>query len=156
MVHLQLYWLKNTKPEVFKKIRYSLHLPQYLSFVFTGIPLSEYTSIGCHTSLWDFEKRDYHDWVYAEKLDQILPPIVSTETSINMNYNGKRIKIGVGIHDSSAALLPYVRSLKKQFILIIDFYDNHFYVVFLGGISSFNLMLFGFVQVFICVDYIRL
>lgn len=115
---MQLYWLKNTKPEVFKKIRYSLHLPQYLSFVFTGIPLSEYTSIGCHTSLWDFEKRDYHDWVYAENLDQILPPIVSTETSINMNYNGKRIKIGVGIHDSSAALLPYVRSLKNQFILI--------------------------------------
>ena len=115
---MQLYWLKNTKPEVFKKIRYSLHLPQYLSFVFTGIPLSEYTSIGCHTSLWDFEKKDYHDWFYAENLDQMLPPIVSTETSINMNYNGKRIKIGVGIHDSSAALLPYVRSLKKQFILI--------------------------------------
>ena len=115
---MQLYWLKITKPEIFKKIRYSLHLPQYLSFVFTGIPLSEYTSIGCHTSLWDFEKKDYHDWVYAENLDQILPPIVSTETSINMNYNGKRIKIGVGIHDSSAALLPYVRSLRKQFILI--------------------------------------
>lgn len=115
---MQLYWLKNTKPEVFKKIRYSLHLPQYLSFVFTGIPLSEYTSIGCHTALWDFKKKDYHDWVYAEKLDQILPPIVSTETSVNMNYNGKRIKIGVGIHDSSAALLPYVRSLSKPFILI--------------------------------------
>ncbi len=115
---MQLYWLKNTKPEVFKKIRYSLHLPQYLSFVFTGIPLSEYTSIGCHTALWDFEKKDYHDWVYAEKIDKLLPPIVSTETSINMNYNGKRIKIGVGIHDSSAALLPYVRSLSKPFILI--------------------------------------
>ncbi len=115
---MQLYWLKHTKPEIFKKIKYSLHLPQYLSFVFTGIPLSEYTSIGCHTGLWDYEKKDYHDWVYTEGFDQILPPIVSTETSINMNYNGKRIMIGVGIHDSSAALLPYVRSLAKPFILI--------------------------------------
>ena len=115
---MQLYWLKHTKPEIFKKIKSTLHLPQYLSFVFTGIPLSEYTSIGCHTGLWDYEKRDYHEWVYAEDFDQILPPIVSTETSINMNYNGKRIKIGVGIHDSSAALLPYVRSLKNPFILI--------------------------------------
>ena len=35
-----------------------------------------------------------------------------------MNYNGNRIKIGVGIHDSSAALLPYVRSIKKKFVLI--------------------------------------
>lgn len=115
---LQLYWLKATKPEVFKKIKYSLHLPQYLSYIFTGIPLSEYTSIGCHTALWDYQKKDYHNWVYQEGINAILPPIVSTETSINMNYNGNRIKIGVGIHDSSAALLPYVRSIKKKFVLV--------------------------------------
>ncbi len=115
---LQLYWLKHTKPEIFSKIRYSLHLPQYLSYVFTGIPLSEYTSIGCHTALWNYGKKDYHDWVYKEGIDKILPPIVSTETSINMNYNGNRIRIGVGIHDSSAALLPYVRSIKKKFVLV--------------------------------------
>ena len=115
---LQLYWLKNSKPNVFNKIKYSLHLPQYLSYIFTGIPLSEYTSIGCHTALWDYGKKDYHRWVYNEGFDKILPPIVSTETSVNMNYNGNRIKIGVGIHDSSAALLPYVRSIKKKFVLI--------------------------------------
>jgi len=115
---LQLYWIKHTKPEVFKKIKYSLHLPQYLSYIFTGIPLSEYTSIGCHTALWDYTKKDYHNWVYKEELNHLLPTIVSTETSINMNYNGKRIKIGVGIHDSSAALLPYVRSINKNFVLV--------------------------------------
>ena len=115
---LQLFWIKKTKPEVYKKIKYSLHLPQYLSYIFTGIPISEYTSIGCHTALWDYGKKDYHSWVYNEGINEILPPIVSTETSINMNYNGNRIKIGVGIHDSSAALLPYVRSIKKKFVLI--------------------------------------
>lgn len=115
---MQLFWLKSKKPDLFKKIRYTLHLPQYISYVFTGIPLSEYTSIGCHTALWDYSKKDYHSWVYAEGLHKIFPPIVSTETSINMNYNGKRIKIGVGIHDSSAALLPYVRSIAKKFVLV--------------------------------------
>ena len=35
-----------------------------------------------------------------------------------MNYNGNRIKIGVGVHDSSAALLPYVRSIKNKFVLV--------------------------------------
>ena len=115
---LQLYWIKYTKPEIFKKIKFSLHLPQYLSYIFTGIALSEYTSIGCHTALWDYSKKDYHKWVYKEKLNHLLPTIVSTETSINMNYNGKRIKIGVGIHDSSAALLPYVRSINKNFVLV--------------------------------------
>lgn len=115
---MQLYWIKHTKPELFKKIKYALHLPQYLSYVFTGIPFSEYTSIGCHTSLWNYEEKDYHSWVYKEEIHKILPPIVSTETSVNMNYNGQRIKIGVGIHDSSSALLPYVRSVKKPFVLV--------------------------------------
>lgn len=115
---MQLYWLKHTKPSVYAKIKYSLHLPQFLSYVFTGIPLSEYTSIGCHTALWDYRKQDYHDWVYAEELHRILPPIVSTETSINMNFSGKRIRVGVGIHDSSAALLPYIRSEEKPFLLV--------------------------------------
>ena len=115
---MQLYWLKKTQPEVFKKIKYSLHLPQYLSYIFTGIPLSEYTSIGCHTALWDYTKKDYHSWVYQEEIHKILPPIVSTETSINMNYNGKRIKIGIGIHDSSSALIPYIRGSKKPFVLV--------------------------------------
>ncbi|PPK88920.1 sugar (pentulose or hexulose) kinase [Neolewinella xylanilytica] len=115
---MQLYWLKHRRPEVFSRIKYSLHLPQFLSYVFTGIPISEYTSIGCHTALWDYGKQDYHDWVYAENLHRVFPPIVSTETSINMNYNGRRMKIGVGIHDSSAALLPYIRSERNPFVLI--------------------------------------
>jgi sugar (pentulose or hexulose) kinase len=115
---IQLYWLKYNKPDIFKKIKYSLHLPQYLSFVFTGVPLSEYTSIGCHTALWNYDTKDYQNWVYEEEINKILPPLVSTETSLNINYNGKRIKIGVGIHDSSSALLPYVRSVKKPFVLV--------------------------------------
>src|SRR5690606_40520211 len=40
------------------------------------------------------------------------------ETNINMNYKGERMKVGVGIHVSSAALLLYVMSLKYPFILV--------------------------------------
>jgi len=115
---LQLYRLKYERPELFDKIDRSLHLPQYLSYLFTGIPISEYTSIGCHTALWDFSKKDYQDWVYHEGIHKKLPPIVSTDTSINMNYGEKQIKIGVGIHDSSSALLPYVRNINKPFVLV--------------------------------------
>lgn len=115
---LQLYWLKYAKPEIFAKIRWSLHLPQYISFLFTGIPVSDYTSIGCHTTLWNYEKGDYHDWVYAEGMDRILPPVVATNTSINMDYEGKHMKIGTGIHDSSSALLPYILADAKPFLLL--------------------------------------
>lgn len=115
---LQLYWLKYAKPELFSRIRWSLHLPQYISFLFTGIPVSDYTSIGCHTSLWNYEKGDYHDWVYAEEIDRILPPVVATNTSINMDYEGRHMKIGTGIHDSSSALLPYILADAKPFLLL--------------------------------------
>ena len=115
---LHLYWLKHRRPEVWKRVRWSLHFPQYLSYLFTGVPVSDYTSTGCHTSLWDYEKRDYHAWVYAEGIDQKLPPLVTADTSINVNYDGRKLGIGVGIHDSSSALLPYLRADRKPFLLI--------------------------------------
>ncbi|GLB51258.1 hypothetical protein NBRC110019_02970 [Neptunitalea chrysea] len=115
---MQLYWIKKKYPETFDKIKYSLHLPQYLSFMFTSIPVSEYTSIGCHTNLWNYDKNDYHDWVYEERISRKLAPIVPTGASINTSYFGKKIKIGVGIHDSSSALLPYILSKKKPFLLL--------------------------------------
>ena len=114
----QLFWLKKTQPNIFKKIKYAFHFPQYLSYVFTGIAVSDYTSIGCHTSLWNFQKNDYHDWVYGEKIDEILPPVVAANTSINTRFGNQELKIGVGIHDSSAALLPYFLSDVKPFLLI--------------------------------------
>ena len=115
---MQLYWFKYERPKVYEKIKYSLHLPQYLSYLFTGIPVSEHTSIGCHTMLWDYEKKDYHDWVYKEGIHEKFPPIASSRETTPVNYKGKNIQMGVGVHDSSSALLPYIRSIKKPFLLI--------------------------------------
>ncbi|MDC6354923.1 MULTISPECIES: FGGY-family carbohydrate kinase [Robiginitalea] len=115
---LQLYWLKQARPGVFKRIRQSLHLPQYLSYVFTGRLLSEYTSIGCHTALWDYENQAYHPWVRNEKIDRLLPPIVPADAISTGEVAGHTLRIGPGIHDSSAALLPYLESIRKPFILL--------------------------------------
>ncbi|MFK8163986.1 MAG: FGGY-family carbohydrate kinase [Lewinella sp.] len=115
---MQLYWLKHTHPEVFEKVRWSLHFPQYLSYLFTGLPVSEYTSIGCHTGLWDFAQNDYHQWVYAEGINRVLPPVVTTDTSINTTVFGHKLKVGVGIHDSSSALVPYLQAERKSFLLV--------------------------------------
>ena len=115
---LQLYWLKKTRPKLFAKIRWSLHLPQYLSYLFTKIPLSDYTSIGCHTCLWNYKDHRYHDWVYAEGLHHKLAPIAATDTSINVKIAGKKVAVGIGIHDSSAALLPYLWAGQQPFLLL--------------------------------------
>ncbi|SMD41588.1 Sugar (pentulose or hexulose) kinase [Aquiflexum balticum DSM 16537] len=115
---LQLYWLKYAKPETFRKIHRSLHLPQYISFLFTGKTVSEYTSIGCHTGLWDFSKKDYHHWVKAEGIDKLLPEVVDTTTSFTKTLDRHSMRVGVGVHDSSSALLPYLTSNTEPFALL--------------------------------------
>lgn len=115
---MQLYWLKHTKPQLFKKIAYSLHLPQYMSHLLTATYFSELTSIGCHTALWDFAKQEYHQWVNKEGIAQKLAPIVpSTWVAYTSVRNGK-YNVGVGLHDSSAALIPYLASFHEPFVLI--------------------------------------
>ncbi|MEM9719511.1 MAG: FGGY family carbohydrate kinase [Bacteroidota bacterium] len=115
---LQIYRLKYTQSQVFDKVRWALHLPQYFSFLLTGKALSEYTSIGCHTGLWNYESKVYHHWVIEEKIDRILPPIVSSYQYVEREFANKKVQIGVGIHDSSAALIPYMRKAAKTFALL--------------------------------------
>lgn len=115
---LQIYFLKHAKPEYFKNVKYCLHLPQYLSSIFTGQLVSDYTSIGCHTGLWDFEKMDYHDWVKKEGIEPLLPPILAGDTLLKTKPELGSIPCGIGVHDSSGALLPYLEQEKEPFALL--------------------------------------
>lgn len=115
---LQLYWLKYYKPELFKQIHTSLHFPQYCAFLFSGRLSTEFTSIGCHTMLWDFVKKDYHAWVYQEGLQQLFPPIATSYVNGTTPFREHLIPCGVGLHDSSAALIPYKKLTDEPFILL--------------------------------------
>jgi sugar (pentulose or hexulose) kinase len=115
---MQLYRIRKEKPEQFSKIKYALHLPQYLSTILTKKPYSELTSIGCHTNLWDFTINDYHEWVYKEGVRSVLPPILRGDECLNVQYKNIKLCIGIGLHDSSAALIPYLANFKEPFILL--------------------------------------
>jgi sugar (pentulose or hexulose) kinase len=113
---LQPLWLKAVKPEVFAKIKHILHFPQYLSYILTGKIYSEHTSIGCHTALWDFDNMNYHPWVKVQGLN--LPEPVPIGTLNEVVVEGKKLDVGIGIHDSSASLAPYFSSSKGKFLLL--------------------------------------
>jgi len=113
---IQILWLKKTKPETFSKVRYILHFPQYFSFMLSGQVVSEHTSLGCHTALWDFDNMKYHPWVYDENLR--LPEPVSVFKLKEANISGKRVMVGTGLHDSSASLAPYFSPDTGNFILV--------------------------------------
>lgn len=113
---LQLYWLKHAKPEVFKEIKYSVFLPQYISYLFTGQLVTEFTGIGCHTGMWNYAANDYHEWMYKEGLTNLLPPLTSTYTVFQTSAGA--VKFGTGIHDSSAALITYLHKYPGPFMLL--------------------------------------
>lgn len=113
-----LYLLKHRKPEIFRSIRQSLHLPQYVSSLFTSAYCSDLTSIGCHTNLWDFEAKDYHPWVAKEGVEAKLAPIRHSESAFEIKAGSKILYSGIGLHDSSAALIPYLNHSKEPFILL--------------------------------------
>jgi sugar (pentulose or hexulose) kinase len=115
---LQLYRIKYEKPALFAQIKYALHLPQYLSYLITGKTYADITSIGCHTGLWDFAKNDYHDWVKQEGILEKLPPLHDCTQPIPAAFPGNNYKVGVGLHDSSAALIPYLMNFNEPFILL--------------------------------------
>ena len=125
---MQLYRLKHEQPNLFGKIRYALHLPQYLSFLLTGQAASDITSIGCHTNLWNFSQQHYHEWVYREGIiDKLAPVMPSTSVLPTRAAQGKTAAgvaggpspiAGVGLHDSSAAMIPYLESFREPFVLI--------------------------------------
>ncbi len=113
---LQALWLKKKKPEVFGRVRSILHFPQYLSYKLTGQVSCEHTSVGCHTALWDFDNSRYHDWVKEEGLP--LPGPVSVEQVFPASGISSDVPVGIGVHDSSASLVPYFMHTAEEFILV--------------------------------------
>jgi len=115
---MQLYRIKKEQPELFKKIAFAFHLPQYLSYLLSGKATTDITGIGCHTNLWDFDKNKYHAWVSEEGIEKCFAPIVSCTTFTPFVYKDKNYISGIGLHDSSAALIPYLSSFHEPFILL--------------------------------------
>ncbi len=113
---IQILWLKKEKKEVFEKAASILHFPQYLSYSLTKKVVSEPTSIGCHTFMWDFDTMEYHRWITDESVS--LPAPVTNDIVETVQISGKDVKVGTGIHDSSASLAPYLKASPDKFILV--------------------------------------
>jgi sugar (pentulose or hexulose) kinase len=112
---MQVYRIKQEKQELFSKIKYALHLPQYLSYILGGVAATDITSIGCHTNLWHFQSNKYHPWVKEEGIEEKFAPLKDGTTIAAKN--GK-VQVGIGLHDSSAALIPYFSSFAEPFMLL--------------------------------------
>lgn len=113
---IQILWLKQEKPELFARAKSILHFPQYLAYTLNGQVVSEPTSIGCHTFMWDFDNRCYHPWLTENGIN--LPQPVTNDVVFESQIGDKKLLVGTGIHDSSASLVPYLKGSGEPFILV--------------------------------------
>ncbi len=115
---MQLYRLKYEQPEIFKRVAHVLHLPQYLSWLISDKFYTELTSLGCHTNMWNFDKSTYQQWLSDEDFLPLMPELVSSSSVVHIDYKGKDIAVGIGLHDSSSALIPYLKYRETNFMLL--------------------------------------
>jgi sugar (pentulose or hexulose) kinase len=115
---MQVYRLKQEQPALFAQVAFALHLPQYISYILSDYPATDITSIGCHTNLWNFQNKCYHEWLAKEKILPAFAPIMPATTAVPFTNKGNQYIAGIGLHDSSAALIPYLASFSEPFILL--------------------------------------
>ena len=116
---LQMYWLKNTKPHFWSKVDTILHYPQYLSYLFSKKITADFTSIGAHTAIWDFDTMQYNNWLETEGIT--LPEPKPGKNAALSTINGEEIAVGKGLHDSSSSIIPLLESNQnsdREFILL--------------------------------------
>lgn len=112
-----LHYVKKFKPDAYAVTKTFLFYTQYLGFIFTGKKSLEYTYLGNHSYLWDFQKNEYSDFSKAVGIYEALPKNIQKPWEVlgNLTLEWKNafglsydLPVTIGIHDSNAALLPYL------------------------------------------------
>ncbi len=122
----QLFWQQTRFPREFADAAHILALPQYWAMRMTGVAVSEATSLGCHTDLWNPAHGTFSSMVYQlgwrhlfapvrsafDALGPLLPEIC-TQTGVHQG-----VPVHCGIHDSNASLLPHLMSRTPPFSVV--------------------------------------
>lgn len=116
-VGIQMLFIKYKKPDLWNQVQTILHYPQYLSYLFTNKITADYTSIGAHTALWNYDTMQYHDWLKKENIH--LPKPTNGKQAKVTNINNELIAVGSGLHDSSSSIIPLLEKEKdNKFVLL--------------------------------------
>ena len=122
----QLAWQKWNLESEFLKTTKIVGYPQYWVWRLTGQFAFDVCSLGAHTDLWrPIENQPTH-LAHTLGFDELLAPIRPPWTKIGMLSDKAAKELGVstnieilcGIHDSNAALLPYLASRQAPFTVL--------------------------------------
>lgn len=115
-VGAQVFWLARAFPAEFAQARHVLMLAQYWSFRLSGVAVSEATSLGCHTDLWNPWEGRFSSLVGRMGWERVFPPVRKAADVLGpvlpevAKATGLAVDTPVlcGIHDSNASLVPHL------------------------------------------------
>lgn len=122
----QLHWLLATQPGLRERLAHVVTYPQYWGWRLTGGMACDVSSLGCHTDLWNPQKRQYSALVdrlgltarmarprRPDEVLGLLRPALATATGLRSDT-----PVSVGIHDSNASLYPYLLGQSGAFSVV--------------------------------------
>ena len=122
----QVYYLQRRFPAEFAAARAFLPYPQYWSWRLSGVPATEFTSMGSHTDLWRPMEGGLSSMVDKLGWRRLFPPMhkawdtlgtlrpeVAAATGLS-----REVRILCGAHDSNASLVPHLMSRRDPFTVI--------------------------------------
>lgn len=124
----QLFWQQRYCDRAFSDAQYILPYPQYWAWRLTRVAVSEVTSWGCHTDLWQPAAGDYSTLVDKLGIRAKLPPLVhagelvgtlSAEVAAKTGLSSK-CRVIAGLHDSNASYLRYLSREKDGGFAVIS------------------------------------
>ena len=116
---LQLYWLQQTQPAAWQRIRHWLPYPQYWAWWFSGVAASEVSSLGCHTHLWSPAEQRPAAWTQRAGIAALFAPLkkawevlgpVKPDLAARLQLPAT-CQVHVGVHDSNACLARHLHAV---------------------------------------------
>jgi sugar (pentulose or hexulose) kinase len=122
----QLHWLLATQEGLAARVASIVTYPQYWSGRLTGVWRTEYTSLGCHTDLWNPWARDFSPLPARLGLRDRMAPVERAAAPLGpilpevARATGlpAATPVACGIHDSNAALLPHLLHRATPFSVV--------------------------------------
>ncbi|WP_343501898.1 FGGY-family carbohydrate kinase [Alloyangia pacifica] len=122
----QLHWLLETQPGLRARLARVVTYPQYWSGLLTGSFGCEYTSLGCHTDLWQPREGTFSPLAAALGLEEKMAPLAHAGDVAGTLLPRIAARTGIapetpvlsGIHDSNASLLPHLKTLPQPFAVV--------------------------------------
>lgn len=122
----QIFHLFRHHPAEGARARAFLTYPQYWAWRLCGVMASEVTSLGCHTDLWAPYASDFSSMVDRLGWRRLFPTMRNAWDTLGLIKPGVAAATGLrpdvrvlcGIHDSNAALAPYIADRTDPFTVV--------------------------------------